>query len=269
MELNINRPLVVFDLEATGLRIGKDRIVEFSMIKLLPNGSQESWTQRINPEMEIAPDAQAVHGISSEELADQPTFAAIAKKLQTFIGNADLAGYNSNKFDIPMLAEEFLRVGVDFDLSKRHFIDVQNIFHQMEQRTLSAAYTFYCDKDLKNAHSADADTLATLEILKAQLTRYENCEYTDRKGVVSQPVVNNVEALAKFTNMRNNADLAGHIGFNDAGEEVFNFGKNKGKSVEAVFTKEPQYYDWMMHADFPQYTKKIITAIKLRRFNQH
>ena len=268
MELNITRPIVVFDLETTGLQIGKDRIIEFSFIKISPNGKEETWTQRVNPEIKISEESKAIHGISDEDIADEPTFATIAKKINSFIGNADLAGYNSNKFDVPMLAEEFLRVGVDFDIQKRHLIDVQNIFHKMEPRTLAAAYKFYCNKSIINAHSADADTIATYEVLKAQLSRYDGVDYEDRDGNISTPIVNNVEKLAKFSKMRNFADLAGHIVFNEKEEEVFNFGKNRGKKVEDVFLKESQYYDWMMRSDFPEYTKKIITAIKLRNFNK-
>ncbi|OQX77562.1 MAG: DNA polymerase III subunit epsilon [Bacteroidetes bacterium 4484_276] len=267
MELNLTKPIAFFDLETTGVKVASDRIIEVSVIKVMPDGSQLVYTKRINPTIPIPLESIEFHGITDEDIKDAPTFAEIANELNQFIGNSDLAGYNSNKFDIPLLVEEFMRAGLDFDLKGRRFVDVQNIFHKMEPRTLHAAYAFYCNKDLVNAHSAEADTLATLEIMKAQLDKYKGVEYKDKKGNISEPVVNDVGALSVFSEQFNRADLVGHIVFNDKKQEVFNFGKYKGKSVEQMFKKEPSYYDWMMKADFPLSTKKLITAIKLRSFN--
>ena len=256
MKLNLKRPLAFFDLEATGVNIGADRIVEISIIKLHPDGVEEVKTWRVHPQMPIPLEASLIHGIYDEHIKDEPAFKHIAGSVAEFLGDSDLAGFNSNKFDIPMLMEEFLRAGVSFDLDKRHFVDVQNIFHQMEQRTLKAAYQFYCDKQIINAHSAEADTRATMEVLLAQVARYENQEWEDKKGNRSIPVVNDVEGLHKFTNLNRPVDFAGRMAYNDAGEEVFNFGKHKGKSVEGVFDIEPSYYSWMMQGDFPLYTKR-------------
>ena len=267
MELNLTKPIAFFDLETTGVKVASDRIIEVSVIKVMPDGSQLVYTKRINPTIPIPLESIEFHGITDEDIKDAPTFAEIANELNQFIGNSDLAGYNSNKFDIPLLVEEFMRAGLDFDLKGRRFVDVQNIFHKMEPRTLHAAYAFYCNKDLVNAHSAEADTLATLEIMKAQLDKYKGVKYKDKKGNISEPVVNDVGALSVFSEQFNRADLVGHIIFNDKKQEVFNFGKYKGKSVEQMFKKEPSYYDWMMKADFPLSTKKLITAIKLRSFN--
>jgi DNA polymerase-3 subunit epsilon len=232
----------------------------------MPNGDEEILEQRINPEMPIPAEVTALHGISDHDVKDKPTFKMFAHTLIKFIGNSDLAGFNALRFDIPLLAEEFLRTKVEFDVRTHRIVDVQNIFHKMEPRTLSAAYKFYCSKELENAHTALSDTKATLEILKAQIVRYENTDFLNPDGIVSQPVKNNVDALASFSQQHATADLAGHIIYNDDGKEVFNFGKHKGKTVEAVFRMEPQYYEWMMHADFPLYTKKIITGIRMRRF---
>lgn len=251
MKLNLKRPLVFFDLETTGVDTAKDRIVEISMVKVMPNGDEIVRTRLINPQMHIPEEATAVHGITDEDVKEQPTFAQIAKSLSQFIEGCDFGGFNSNRFDLPMLVEEFLRAGVDVDFKSRKFVDVQNIFHKMEQRTLIAAYKFYCDKDLTDAHSAEADTRATYEVLKAQLDRYPDLE-------------NDVAALAEFSTREASADFAGRIIFNDKGEEVFNFGKYKGFKVSEIFQREPSYYDWMMKGDFPLYTKKIITEIRLR-----
>ena len=207
----------------------------------------------------------AIHGISDEDVKDKPSFRELAPSLMEYIGDADLAGYNSNKFDVPLLVEEFLRAGIDFDLKERHCVDVQNIFHQMEQRTLVAAYKFYCGKDLENAHSAAADTIATYEVLMAQLDRYQGVDYKDRSGKVTQPVVNDMAALSEFTANKQWADLVGHIGYDARHREVFNFGKHKGRTVEEVFEQEPSYYDWMMKSDFPLSTKKLITEIWNRK----
>ena len=251
MKLNLKRPLVFFDLETTGVDTAKDRIVEISMVKVMPDGEEIVRTRLINPQMHIPEDATAIHGITDEDVKDQPTFAQIAKSLYKFIEGCDFGGFNSNRFDLPMLVEEFLRAGVDVDFKSRKFIDVQNIFHKMEQRTLVAAYKFYCDKDLTDAHSAEADTRATYEVLKAQLDRYTELQ-------------NDVTALAEFSARGETADYAGRIGFNEKGEEIFNFGKYKGVKVSEVFQREPSYYDWMMKGDFPLYTKKVITEIRLR-----
>ncbi len=251
MKLNLKRPLVFFDLETTGVDTAKDRIVEISMVKVMPDGEEIVRTRLINPQMHIPEDATAIHGITDEDVKDQPTFAQIAKSLYKFIEGCDFGGFNSNRFDLPMLVEEFLRAGVDVDFKSRKFIDVQNIFHKMEQRTLVAAYKFYCDKDLTDAHSAEADTRATYEVLKAQLDRYAELQ-------------NDVTVLAEFSARGETADYAGRIGYNEKGEEVFNFGKYKGVKVSEVFQREPSYYDWMMKGDFPLYTKKVITEIRLR-----
>ena len=251
MKLNLKRPIVFFDLETTGVDTAKDRIVEISMVKVMPDGEEIIKTRRINPQMHIPEDATAVHGITDEDVKDAPTFAQIAKSLSQFIEGCDFGGFNSNRFDLPMLVEEFLRAGVDVDFKKRKFIDVQNIFHKMEQRTLVAAYKFYCDKELDGAHSAEADTKATYEVLKAQLDRYPEQQ-------------NDIAALAEFSTRGVTADYAGRIIYNEKGEEVFNFGKFKGVSVSEVFRKEPSYYAWMMNGDFPLYTKKVITEIRCR-----
>jgi len=264
MKLNLKRPLAFFDLEATGTNIGIDRIVEISIIKLNPDGSEEVMTWRVNPEMPIPLETSLVHGIYDEDIKDEPAFKALAESVAAFLSDSDLAGYNSNKFDIPMLMEEFLRAGVLFDLEKRHFVDVQNIFHQMEQRTLKAAYQFYCKKDIINAHSAEADTRATMEVLLAQIEKYENAEFEDKKGNRSKPIVNDIEALHKFTNLNSPVDFAGRMVYNDKGEELFNFGKHKGKRVEDVFNMEPSYYSWMMNGDFPLYTKRKLEEIYSR-----
>lgn len=252
MDLNLANPIVFFDLETTGINIAKDRVVEISVLKVYPNGKEEQKTVRVNPEMPIPKEATAVHGITDEDVKNCPVFKQIAKELARYIEGCDLGGYNSNRFDIPLLAEEFLRAGVDFDMRKRKFVDVQTIFHKMEQRTLSAAYRFYCDKSLEDAHTAAADTSATYEVLKAQLDRYND------------KLENSIEFLSKFSTQNNNADFAGFIIYNAEGVEVFNFGKNKGVPVEKVLKEQPGYYAWMLNSEFPLYTKKILTEIKLR-----
>lgn len=255
MSLNLKKPIVFFDLETTGVDVAKDRIVEISIMKIHPDGKKEVKTRRVNPEMPIPKESSEIHGIYDEDVKDEPTFRALAKSLAQFIGNSDLAGFNSNKFDVPLLVEEFLRVGVDFDLENRKLVDVQNIFHKMEQRTLVAAYKFYCDKELTNAHSAEADIKATYEVLEAQIEKYDELE-------------NDVSFLAEFSQRNRNVDLMGRIVLNDEGVEVFNFGKHKGKAVTEILEKQPSYYAWMMDGDFPLYTKKVLTAIKLKSFNQ-
>ena len=261
MKLNLKRPLAFFDLEATGTNVGVDRIVEISVIKLHPDGIEEVKTWRVNPAMPIPLESSLVHGIYDDDIKHEPAFKDLAKDIAAFFDASDLAGFNSNKFDIPMLMEEFLRAGVAFDLENRHFVDVQNIFHQMEQRTLKAAYLFYCGKQIINAHSAEADTRATMEVLQAQIERYENTEWEDKKGNRITPVINDIEALHKFTNLNSPVDFAARMVYNEKGEEVFNFGKHKGKPVEDVFKTEPSYYSWMMQGDFPLYTKRKLEEI--------
>ena len=256
MQLNLRIPLVFFDLETTGTNIAKDRIVEISFVKVYPNGKEDVKTRRINPEMPIPPETTAIHGISDEDVKDCPTFKEIAKSLASQIEGCDLAGYNSNRFDIPLLAEEFLRAGVDIDLSKRKFVDVQTIFHKMEQRTLSAAYKFYCGKNLDDAHSAEADTMATYEVLKAQLDRYADV------------LTNDVNFLSDYSAHTNNVDFAGRMIYNDKKQEVFNFGKYKGQLVETVLKENPGYFSWIIDGDFPQNMKQKLTEIKLRGFNK-
>lgn len=254
MQLNLKNPLVFFDLETTGINIVKDRIVEISYVKVYPNGKEETRTYKVNPGIPIPPETTAIHGITDEDVKDCPTFKEIAKTIASHIEGCDLAGFNSNRFDIPLLAEEFLRADVDIDLHKRKFVDVQTIFHKMEQRTLAAAYKFYCDKTLDNAHTAEADTLATYEVLKAQLDRYPDLK-------------NDVAYLSEFSRFGNNVDFAGRLVYNQKGEEVINFGRYKGQLAVDVLKNDPGYYGWIMNGDFPLNTKKIFTEIKLRGFN--
>lgn len=249
MSLKLSKPLAFFDLETTGVNIATDRIVEISIVKISPDGSKEVKTKLINPTIPIPIESSAVHGITDNDVKDKPKFVDVAQELSSFIDGCDLGGFNSNKFDIPLLAEEFLRANVDFDISERNLVDVQNIFHKMEQRTLSAAYQFYCNKNLDNAHSAEADTLATYEILEAQIEKYDELK-------------NDVKFLADFSQRTNNADLLGRIVYNENGIEEFNFGKHKGTPVKDVLVNEPGYYSWMMNGDFPLYTKKVLTKIK-------
>ena len=251
MNLKLKRPILFFDLETTGVDVANDRIVEISMVKIGVDGEKVVKTRRINPEMHIPEVATAVHGISDEDVKDEPTFKQIAKSLATFIEGCDFGGFNSNRFDLPMLVEEFLRAGVDVNFDNRKFVDVQTIFHRKEQRTLVAAYKFYCDKDLENAHSAEADTMATYEVLESQIERYSDIGST-------------VEELAEFSSNGPLVDFAGRLSLNDKGEEIFTFGKYKGRAVEEVFAKDPSYYSWIMNGDFPLYTKKKITEIRLR-----
>lgn len=264
MELKLKRPLAFFDIESTGLHVTKDRIVELCIIKVLTNGKTETKTWLLNPGKPISEEAISIHGITNEMVQDKPTFKQVAKDIERFLTNCDLAGYNSNRFDIPMLVEELMRADIDFEVENRRFIDVQNIFMKMEPRTLKAAYRFYLQKNLENAHSAEADVMATYEVLKAQLDVYKDKEFEEKDGSISTPVVNDMEALASFSTHHKNADLSGQIVYNNEGKEVFQFGKHKGKTVEEVFTKEPSYYDWMQNAEFPLYTKRLLTRIKLR-----
>lgn len=256
MELNLRNPLVFFDLETTGTDTAKDRIVEISILKVNPNGTEETRTKLINPGMPIPQASTDVHGITDEDVKDAPQFKQIAKSLAEFMEGCDIAGFNSSRFDVPLLAEEFLRAGVDYDFSKRKMIDVQIIFHKKEQRTLEAALKFYCGKELTDAHSAEADTRATYEVLKGQLKMYPDLE-------------NDVDFLAKeFASYNNNVDLAGRIIFDENGVEVFNFGKHKGRSVADVLKKEPSFFAWIMDADFPLNTKQVLTRIKLREMGK-
>ncbi|MCH4156289.1 MAG: 3'-5' exonuclease [Muribaculaceae bacterium] len=248
MKLNLKNPLIFFDLETTGVDFMEDRIVEICYIKVYPNGNEESKTIRVNPDMHIPEASTAVHGITDEDVKNEPKFKEIAKNIANVFEGCDIAGFNSNRFDIPLLSEEFARAGINFDFTKHKFIDVQTIFHKMEQRTLSAAYKFYCGKNLDDAHSADGDTLATYEVLKAQLDRYPTLK-------------NDVEFLSDFSTQKKTADLAGRIAFDDNNVPVFNFGKYKGKKVVDVFKDEPSYYSWMMQSKFPSNTKDVITRI--------
>ncbi len=248
MELNLKRPIVFFDLETTGIQIATDRIVEISILKVYPNGNKESKTWLVNPEIPIPPHCTEVHGITNEKVANEPTFKQLAPEINRMIEGCDLAGFNSNRFDIPLLGEELLRAGIDFSMKNREAIDVQVIFHKKEQRTLSAGYKFYCGKDLENAHSAEADTNATYEILKAQLDKYEDLE-------------NSVTALSDFSSHTKRADFAGFILFNDKNQEILSFGKYKGRVVEDVLKENPAYNSWVQNADFPLYTKKVMQQI--------
>ena len=254
MQLNLTKPICFFDLETTGVNISKDRIVEISILKVFPNGTEESKTWLVNPEMVIPKEVIEIHGITNEKVANEPTFKELAKEINNMIKDSDLGGFNSNRFDIPLLAEEMLRADVDFDMKNRLAVDVQTIFHKMEQRTLSAAYKFYCDKNLDGAHSAEADTNATYQVLKAQIAKYDEVE-------------NNTKFLAEFSSRKKFADFAGFIAYNKKGEECFSFGKHKGKLVTEVLDSEPGYFGWLLNADFPLYTKKVLTSIKLRSFN--
>lgn len=251
MKLALTKPICFFDLETTGTNIVKDKIVEISILKVFPNGNKESKTWLVNPEIEIPKEARDIHGISNEKVANEPTFKKIAKTIYLWIKDADLAGFNSDRFDIPLLAEEMLRAGVDFDMKNKVSVDVQTIFHKMEKRTLEAAYKFYCSKNLDNAHSASADVLATYEVLLAQLDKYEDLE-------------NNPKFLSHFTTRKKAADFAGFITYDEDGVEQFSFGKHKGKKVTEILKKEPGYFGWILNADFPLYTKKVLTQIKLK-----
>jgi DNA polymerase-3 subunit epsilon len=259
-KLQLKRPLVFFDLETTGTNVVTDRIVEICLLKIHPNGEEETHTWLVNPQCPIPKEVSLIHGITDEDVADKPAFKDLARRIHDLVKDADLAGYNSNKFDIPLLAEEFLRAGIDFDMGRRVAIDVQNIFHRKEQRTLSAAYKFYCSKSLDNAHSAEADVKATYEVLLGQISRYEHDE--------TEPLINDVNFLSEYSNRQKVADFAGFIAYNDLGDEIFTFGKYKGRKVTEVFLLDAGYYSWIQNADFPLYTKKILTAIKLRNFNK-
>ncbi len=253
-KIKLNRPVAFIDLETTGVNVATDRIVEISILKLTPQYSTETITMRLNPTMPIPAEASAIHGIYDNDVKDCPPFKEVASDLSRTLEQCDLAGYNSNRFDIPLLVEEFLRAEIDFDIQDRKMIDVQNIFHKMEQRTLAAAYKFYCNKNLEEAHSAEADVRATFEVLEAQLNKYESLNP-------------DVQSLHTFSSAADFVDLAGRIVRDKNGNEVFNFGKHKGKHVAQVFKDEPSYYNWMMDGDFPLYTKRVITRLRLKAFN--
>ncbi|MBO5807583.1 MAG: 3'-5' exonuclease [Bacteroidaceae bacterium] len=255
MELNLKKPIIFFDLETTGTDISKDRIVEICYIKVLPDGREVEYSKRVNPGMHIPESASAVHGIYDDDVKDCPAFKEIAREIAAEFEGCDIAGFNSNRFDLPLLAEEFLRAQVDIDLSRMRAIDVQVLYHKREPRTLSAAYKFYCGSELENAHSALADTRATYEVLKAQLSHYSDME-------------NDMEALSKESSFNNSVDFAGRIVYDENGCEVFNFGKYKGMPVEAVLVRDPGYYGWMMNGDFTLNTKQVLTRIKLRGMNK-
>jgi DNA polymerase-3 subunit epsilon len=264
MKLQLKNPLIFLDLETTGINVASDRIVEIALLKIHADGSEEERVVRINPEMPIPEKATQIHGISNEDVKNAPVFREVAKNFAKFMEGCDLAGFNSNRFDIPLLAEEFLRADVDIDFKKRKFVDVQAIFHKMEKRTLSAAYKFYCQKDLSDAHQALADARATFEVLCAQLDLYQDTDFEDSNGKKSKPIVNDVEKLAEFSSWDRNLDYIGRIVLDDNGEALFNFGKNKGLPVEKVLLEQPGYYSWIMNGDFPLYTKKVLTQIKLK-----
>ena len=268
MLLHLKNPVVVLDLETTGMNIVTDRIVEIALLKIHIDGSEEEKLMLINPEIPIPPEVSQIHGIRDEDVKDKPTFKEVAKTLAKFMEGCDLCGFNSNRFDIPLLAEEFIRADVDIDLKKHKFIDVQAIFHKMEKRTLAAAFKFYCNKELVDAHSAMADTKATYEVLKAQLDMYKDVVFDDGKGVKTIPIVNDMEKLSEFSSYDQNVDFVGRIVYDEKGVEVFNFGKNKGVPVEKVLREQPGYYGWMMDSEFPLYTKKVLTRLKLKMMNK-
>ncbi len=265
MTLNLKNPLCFFDLEATGISIANDRIVEIAMIKLMPNGETLRKVHKVNPTIPIPPESTAIHGISDEDVKDKPTFKEIAKECAKFLEGADLSGFNILKFDVPMLVEEFLRADVEFDYRRKKIIDAQRIFHFMEKRTLAAAYKFYVNKEIENAHSAEADTEATIEVLKAQVEKYNGQDVTDGLGKKVGVILNDMESLNQLSSSQQ-VDLAGRMVYNHKGVEVFNFGKHRNKSVTEILQQEPSYYDWIMKGDFPLDTKRRLTEIKLKSF---
>ena len=267
MKLKLKSPLAFFDLESTGINIANDRIVEISILKIYPDGTEESKTQLINPGKAIPAESSMIHGIYDKDVKDAPHFKEVAKTFVKILEGCDLAGFNIIKFDVPMLVEEFLRAGINFDISKRRLIDAQKIFHLMEKRNLSAAYKFYCGETLENAHSAEADTRATYEIFKRQVEKYDGQDVTDMKGNKLGVMQNDMDAVHSIT-LQKMVDLAGRMVFDEKGIEVFNFGKHKGKSVVEVLNKEPMYYDWIQKNDFSLDTKRKLTEIKLRQFNK-
>jgi DNA polymerase III subunit epsilon len=267
MNLNLKSPIAFFDLEATGTNISTDRIVEISVLKVQPNGTEEIKTMLINPTIPIPKESSLIHGIYDKDVKDAPTFKQVSKEFHQFLLGADLAGFNVLKYDIPLLVEEFLRSGIDFDIDKRNILDSQKIFHMMEKRNLSAAYKFYCGKSLENAHSAEADTIASYEVFKSQITKYNGEEAEDLQGNKLGVFENDMKKIHSILNEKM-VDLAGRFIFNEQGEECFNFGKHKGKTIQDVLKEEPSYYDWMMKGDFPLDTKRKFTQVKLRNFNK-
>lgn len=255
MSLSLHRPLCFFDLETTGVNVVTDRIVEIAILKLLPGGNKESKTWLVNPGIPIPKQASEVHGITDENVAHSPAFKQLAAEIHNYIKDCDLAGFNSDRFDIPLLAEEFMRAEIDFDLKRHKTVDVQTIFHKMEKRTLGAALKFYCDKELINAHSAMADTQATCDVLLAQIEKYSELE-------------NNISFLSEFSSHKKIVDVAGFIIYNEHNEPAFSFGKHKGKTVDEILEKEPGYFGWILNADFPLYTKKVLTALRLQKLNR-
>lgn len=269
MVLKLKNPLAFLDLETTGVDVIRDRIVEICIVKLMPSGERIVKTRRVNPTIPIPLEASLIHGIYDQDVAEEPTFRNVARSLSQFLEGCDLAGFNIVRFDLPMLVEEFLRADVPFSTEQRRVVDVQKIFHLMEPRTLSAAYQFYCGRELVNAHSAEADTLATLDVLEAQVARYQNKKIKDKSGKEYEPVTGEVASLHELS-MSKIVDWAGRMTYNEKGDIVFNFGKHKGRTVKQVLKDEPTYYDWMMNGDFPLNTKQKLTEIRLReaKFNQ-
>jgi DNA polymerase III subunit epsilon len=267
MKLNLRNPICFFDLESTGTNITHDRIIEIAVIKVMPNGEILRKTNLLNPGMPIPPESSVFHGIRDEDVKDKPTFKDVAREYSKFFEGADLSGFSILKMDVPMLVEEFLRAGIDFDYQRKRIIDAQKIFHLMEKRTLSAAYRFYMNKELDDSHTAEADAEASMEILLAQLTKYDGQDVTDTTGKKVGEIRNDVEVLSKMV-AADMVDLAGRMIKNEKGEEIFNFGKHKGKKITQVLSQEPAYYDWMMNGDFPQDTKRKLTEIKLRGFKK-
>jgi DNA polymerase III subunit epsilon len=267
MKLNLRTPLCFFDLETTGINITQDRIIEIAVIKMMPGGEVIRKSNVLNPTIPIPAESSAIHGLRDEDVRDKPTFKEVAKEYARFFEGADLAGFNILKFDIPVLVEEFLRADVDFDYSRKKIVDAQKIFHLMEKRTLAAAYRFYLNKEILNSHTAEADTEATMEVLLAQVEKYENQDVTDGLNRKIGEIKNDIETLSKITSS-DLVDLGGRMVFNDKGQEVFNFGKHKNKAVTDVLKQEPSYYEWMMNGDFPLDTKRKLTEIKLRGFKK-
>ncbi|HLF36021.1 MAG TPA: 3'-5' exonuclease [Cyclobacteriaceae bacterium] len=263
MILKLRNPLAFFDLETTGINISQDKIIEIAVVKIFPGGERKNKTTRINPQIPIPPEATLIHGIRDEDVRDAPPFKQIAAELANFLEGCDLAGFNIIKFDVPMLVEEFLRSGVEFEIGNKKLIDAQKLFHMMEKRTLSAAYQFYCGKTLVNAHSALGDTLASIEVLESQIERYVDADVTDLNGNVIGKIANDMSVLHQLTNEKM-IDLAGRMTYDSQGEEVFNFGKHKGKKIRDVFKSEPSYYDWMLKNDFPLDTKRKLTQIRIK-----
>jgi DNA polymerase-3 subunit epsilon len=267
MFLKLRNPLIFFDLETTGINISKDKIIEIAAIKMHPDGTRLEKVHRINPEIPIPEEASLIHGIYDKDVENEPTFKLLAKELAQFFEGSDIAGFNILKFDLPLLVEEFLRVGIDFEISNKKLLDAQKIFHMMEKRNLTAAYRFYCNKSLDDAHSALADTLATIDVFDEQIRRYENKEVIDLQGNKVGIIENNMEKIHNLTN-QNMVDLAGRMVFDNEGDEIFNFGKHKGKKVSEILSSEPSYYDWILKNDFSLDTKRKLTQIRLRTFNQ-